>query len=191
MKKLSLFLSIFLVALSFSSCSNDDDNDNDNVPDQIINKWRLSEFSGSVDSDEFDELDELDDLLYLDECSKKSTIEFFANGTYRENVYEFEDACEALDPVNGTWENLGNSFYNLSEFENPELNITLKVKITFVGNKMFIEYTGTFDVDGTEIDFSVKVTYIENDSYIPDSIIGKWQLDQEFEDDVENPLTDC
>lgn len=184
MKKLSLFLSIFLVALSFSSCSNDDDNNN--VPDQIINKWRLSEVTASEDSEVFDD--------FLDECSKKSTIEFFENGTYRENDYEFDfltDTCEALDPVNGTWQNLGNSNYNLSDIEIPGLTVTLSVKITFVTNKMIIEFTGTMDVDGTETEFSVKVTYIENDSYVPDSIIGKWQLDQEFADDVEIELTDC
>lgn len=184
MKKLYLFLSIFLVALSFSSYSNDDDNNN--VPDQIINKWRLSEVSFSKD------LDLLDD--FLNECSKKSTIEFFENGTYRENDYQFDfltDTCEALDPVNGTWENLGNSFYNLSDIEIPELTNTFKVKITFIGNKMFIELAGTMDSDGTETDFSVKFTYIENDSYVPDSIIGKWQLDQEFADDEEVDLTDC
>jgi len=183
MKKLSLFLSIFLVALSFNSCSSDDNND---TPDKIIGKWRLSQIFVQVDQ-------EFENYMPT-ECEKKSTIEFFENGTYKENDFFFDEltnTCEAFETVNGTWKNSGNSLYDISDIEIPGLTVTLQVKVTFESNKMIMEFSGTMDVEGEEIDILVKVTYIENDSFVPDSIIGKWRIDQEFTDNVEEDFTDC
>jgi hypothetical protein len=183
MKKLSLFLSLFLVALSFNGCTSDDDND---TPDKIIGKWRLSQIFVQIDQD-------FENYMPT-ECEKKSTIEFFENGTYKENDFEFDgltNTCEALAPVTGTWKNLGNSLYDISDLEIPGLTVSLQLKITFESNKMIMEFSGTGDIEGEEIEFLVKVTYIENDTFVPDSIIGKWRLDQEFTNNEEADLTDC
>jgi len=184
MKKLSLFLSIFLVALSFNSCTNDDDND---TPDKIIGKWRLSEIFVQVVGQGFEN--------YMPtECDKKSTIEFFENGTHKENIFEFDEltnTCEALETVNGTWKNSGNSFYDISDIDIPGITVSSNEKITFESSKMIMEFSGTMDIEGEEIEILVKVTLIDNDTFVPDSIIGKWRIDQEFTDNVEADLTDC
>lgn len=189
MKKLSFLLSILLVALSFNSCTSDDDNV---TPDKIIGKWRLSQIFVQVDQESIDYMPT--------ECEKKSTIEFFDNGTYKQNDFEFNDlsnTCEAFETVNGTWENLGNSLYDISEYDIsdmdiPGLTVSSELKITFQSNKMIMDFSGTMeDDDDNEIEFLIKVTYIENDTFVPDSIIGKWRLDQEFTNNEEADLTDC
>ena len=196
MKKLFIFLSICLVAVSFNSC-NDDDNDS---ADKIVGEWRLSQIDvyAEINNEPIDDeiLDEMLDEM-LTECTKKSTIEFFENGTYKENDFEFiDDTCDALGTVNGTWENLGNSKYDISgidfsDFDFPELTIELEVKVTFESSKMIMEFSATGDYGGDQVDILIKVTFIDNDSFVPDKIIGKWQLDQEFKDGVENELTEC
>jgi len=187
MKKLFLFLSICLVAVSFNSCNNDDDNDS---ADQIVGKWRLSQVYAEINQVPIDD-------YMLTECDKKSTIEFFENGTYKENDFVFiDDTCNALETVNGTWENLGNSMYDISgidfsDFDFSELTIELEVKVTFESSKMMMEFSGTMSFEGEQVDILIKVTFIDNDAFVPDNIIEKWQLDQGFEDGVENELTEC
>lgn|GEM_PF-2195988 len=183
MKKLFLFLSIFLVALNFNSCTNDDDDD---TPDKIVGKWRLSQIFVKVNQ-------EFENYMPT-ECEKKSTLEFFENGTYKENDFEFNDEtniCEDLGTINGTWENLGNSLYNISGIDIPEITLELQVKVTFEGSKMIMEISGTMDFEGEEFDILVKVTFIDNDDFIPDSVIGKWRLDQAFYNNAQENLSDC
>ena len=189
MKKLFLFLSICLVAVSFNSCNNDDDNDS---ADKIVGKWRLSELYAEINQVPIDD-------YMLTECEKKTTIEFFENGTYKENDFEFNvltSTCEALGTVNDTWKNLGNSKYDISgidfsDFDIPGLTVELEVKITFESSKMMMEFSATGVYEGEQFDILIKVTFIDNDAFVPDNIIGKWQLDQGFEDGVENELTEC
>ena len=189
MKKLSLFLSIFLVALSFNSCSSDDDNV---TPDKIIGKWRLSEMIVQIDQVV------IEDDIFLTECDKKTTLEFFENGTYTESSFDFiDDTCNALAPVNETWENLGNSQYDFSgidfsDFTIPGATVDIEFKVTFGSSKMFWEISGTVTSEEVQIPILIKVTFIDNDTFVPDSIIGKWQFDQEFKDGVENiGITEC
>lgn len=189
MKKLSLFLSIFIVALSFNSCSSDDDNV---TPDKINGKWRLSEIFVQIGQEIIDE-----DILT--ECDKKTTIEFFENGTYTESRFKFIDetnTCNALAPVNDTWENLGNSRYDISgidfsDFDIPGATVDIEFKVTFESSKMLWEISGAVTSEGGQIPILIKVTFIDNDTYVPDKIIGKWQLDQEFTNGVEIELTEC
>ena len=157
MKKLFLFLSICLVAVSFNSCSNNDD-DNASA-DQIVGKWRLSELYAEINQVPIDD-------YILTECDKKSTIEFFENGTYKENDFVFNDltsTCEALETVNGTWENLSNSMYDFSgidfsDFDFSEITIELEVKVTFESSKMMMEFSGTMSFEGEQVDILIKVT---------------------------------
>lgn len=189
MKKLFLFLSLFLVALSYNSCTNDNDDDQ---TDNIVGKWRLSQVYAEINQEPMDH-------YMLTECEKKSTIEFFENGTYKESGFEFNDennTCATLAPTNGTWENLGNSMYDFSGFDFSGFDISgvtfePQVKVTFLSNKMMMEFLGTMVYAGTELDILIKVTFIENDTYVPDNIIGKWKMDQQFYNNVEENLTTC
>lgn len=188
MKKLFLFLILFLVALSFNTCNNDD---NDEL-DKIVGKWRLSQVYAEINQEFID-----DDMLT--ECEKKSTIEFFENGSYVENGFEFTDetyTCEALGAVNGTWKNSGNAMYDISGIDFSDFDISgpiveSEVKVTFESSKMMMEFSATVDFEGEQYDILIKVTFIDNDAYVPDNIIGKWKIDQEFRNNVEENLSEC
>jgi len=168
MKKFVLFLSILFVAVSFNSCNNDDD---DNL-DMIIGKWHLSQlFINNVD-------------LQLDECDKKMTIEVFENGTYIEKDFGYNETlteCLQIDIVNGTWENTGSSMYKMSGLN------TSAIKVKFEGTKMIAEYSETDE----GITYLIKIIFINSADIVPDNIIGKWQLDQQFFDGTEEVLTEC
>lgn len=187
MKKLFLFLSIFLAAVSFNTCTLDNDE-----PDNIVGKWRLSQVYAEINQEPID-----DDMLT--ECMKKTTIEFFENGTYKENDFEFNDdtnTCVALQPINGTWENLGNAKYDISgidfsDFDIPGVTVDMETKITFGSSKMFMEFSGTVNYEGVQVDILIKVTFIDNDTFVPDNVIGKWRFDQEFVNNVEVNLSAC
>lgn len=183
MKKLILFLGICLIAVSFNSCNNDDD---DTYSDEIIGKWRLNELIIKIDDESIDD--------FLTECDKKSTIEFFENGTYISNSFEFNDdenVCIPIETVTGTWENLGNNTYEISDIEIPGLTFSFEFKVTFINNKMSFEFSGTIVEDEEEIDILIKMIFINNDDFILDNIIGKWQLNQEFYDGEEKVLSEC
>lgn len=68
MKK--LFLCLFLVTLSFITCTLVNDK-----PDEIVGKWRLSQIFVKIDQ-------EFENYMPT-ECEKKTTMEFFENGTYK------------------------------------------------------------------------------------------------------------
>lgn len=128
MKKLFLFLCLFLVAVSFNSCNNNDDGDDEDIViiDKIIGKWKFSEMWYN------------NTPITLTDCERMMTLEFYDNGTYKEKDFEdaeFQGNCKPLETVFGTWENLGNSNYKISEIGIPS------VKITFITNKMTVEFT--------------------------------------------------
>jgi len=171
MKKLMLFIGVFIAAIVFNSCSSNDDNDLQ-ANDKIVGKWRLSELY----------IDNIDQQV--NECEKKMTIEVFDNGTYIEKDYEYNDLlteCMLYDQVNGTWENLGNSTYKMSGLD------TKSVKVTFDGNTFIAEYTEI--IEG--FTFSIKTIFMAAEDVLPDSIIGNWKLVQEFNNGEEVTLSDC
>jgi len=176
MKKLNLYIGIFIAVLLFNSCSSDH-NDIQNT-EKIIGKWRLSQLI----------IDNVDQQV--SECEKKMTIEVFENGTYLESDYEYNYAfaedynvteCQLYDLINGTWENLGNSMYKMSSLD------ALTVKVTFHSNKFIAEYTEEFN----GITFSIKTIFIVDSDVVPDAIIGTWRQDQEFLNEEEIVLSDC
>lgn len=187
MKKLFLFLSLFLVAMSFNSCTNDDDDETD----QIVGKWRLSEIFVKIGPES--------ENYMPTECEKKTTLEFFENGTYQENDFTFDqetNTCETQQPITGTWENLGNTKYDISgidfsDFDIPGATIAMETKITFGSSKMFMEFSGTVTYEGIQVAVLIKVTFIDNDDFVPDMIIGKWRIDQEFVNNVDQNLSIC
>lgn len=146
MKKLILFVSILFVAISFNSCNDDDDEVV--VVDKIINEWQLDQIF--LDGEEEN----------LTACEKQSTIEFFPSGTYTAREFEEEDdVCIPLDPINGTWVNLGNSTYELGDMEIiPGVQIDLLVKITFTNNTMTILYTF---INEDDVAFEIKEVFIK------------------------------
>ena len=73
MKKLLLFLIIFIVAFNFISCNNDDDDAN---LDKVVGKWRLSQILYKVDQQYVN----YDDVS---ECEKKND----ARNKYRRQNY--------------------------------------------------------------------------------------------------------
>ena len=149
MKKLVLFISILFVAISFNSCNDDDDEVV--IIDKIIGKWQL------------DQAFEDGDVMTLSACDKQSTWEFKQAGTYTlkdfEEDIEQDDVCNPLEPINGTWKNLGNSMYELGDFlEIDNISIDVDVKITFTNNKMTIEFSFT---DEDDVTFEVKAVFIK------------------------------
>jgi len=184
MKKFILFLSIFFVAFNFNSCNNDDDDAN---LDKVVGKWRLSQILYKVDQQYVNYSD-------ISECEKKMTLEVFENGTYIEKDYFFNDiqnSCDALTPINGTWKNLGNSMYEMSDVLISGITIAIEMKVIFEGHSMIAEFLGTIEEDGEEFEIAMKFIFIDYNFFVPDKIIGKWQLDQQFEDDTEVELSTC
>lgn len=149
MKKLFLFLSVFLAALSFNSCNNDDEDNNPQIQDKIIGEWKLNqEFLNNEEQ-------------LLDDCDKRGIIEFFIDGTYTEKDFQYDESlgnCQPLETVHGTWEYLGSSMYKISDISSvPGVDIALEVKITFVSNSMIVEFSET--IEG--VDISLKFIFIK------------------------------
>ena len=171
MKKLLVFISILIVAISLKSCSSSD-SDEIQYEGDIIGKWRLSQlFIDNVD-------------LQISECEKKMTLEVFQNGTYIETDYLYDDTnteCLLYDVFNGTWESLGNSNYTMSSLN------TAAIKVTFQDDKMIAEYSEIND----GITFSLKAIFISDKAFVPDKILGKWEQDQAFMGPIEIELSDC
>lgn len=135
MKKLLLFLSLLIIAISLNTCDCDDDN-----PDKIIGKWQLNE-----------QINDGIDIL-LSDCEKQTNVEFFENGTYTAIEFEdYETECIEQEPEQGLWTYLGNSIYKLSDFD---IN---GIKITFKNNKMTVEYS----IIENEYVIIVKMIFIE------------------------------
>lgn len=150
MKKLILILSLLFVTVNFTSCDDDDDDDDDIiVVDKIVGKWQL------------DQLFEDDNEDTLSVCEKKSTMEFFLKGTFVEKDFTGDnpETCIPYDPISGTWKNLGNSMYELGDWEIGEgVSVNVDVQITFASNKMTLEYPFT---DEDEVEHDLKVVFVE------------------------------
>ena len=124
MKRFWLFLALIVSSSCLLTCSSDDDEPV--VKDKILGKWKLSmEYLNGIE-------------IPLSECERQMTIEFFESGTYSEKDFEYDeenDICTGLPLKTGTWENLGNSNYYLSDLGVESL------KITFAGNLMTVLYS--------------------------------------------------
>lgn len=174
MKKLILLIGVFITALIFNSCSNNDNYDLQNLEkvDKIVGKWRQSQlFIDNIDQQ-------------IDECQKKMTIEVFENGTYIGKEFDYNDTqseCVFNKNIYGFWHNIGNSIYVMSFIDTQVFNVT------FESNKIVAKYSE--EIDGTI--HSMKTIFTAESDVVPDLIIGKWSLNQEFFDNVEIILSEC
>lgn len=128
MKKLWLILTLIVSSCCLLACSSDDEDPV--VKDKILGKWQLSK-------------EYLNDFeIPLSDCELQMTIEFFESGTYSEKDFEYnedDNSCTGLPVKNGTWENLGDSFYFLSDLGVESL------KMTFGNNTMTVIYSETIE----------------------------------------------
>ncbi len=102
MKHFTFFIFLFLISNVFAQISK---------PEKLIGKWKLSE--------------EIEDGKKIStECTRKTTVEFFKNGTYSISEYteesEFDNTCSPKFR-NGNWKNIGNSKYLFNNKNSSEI----------------------------------------------------------------------
>jgi hypothetical protein len=143
MKKLFLFAGIVLLAAGFSSCSSDDDNE---MPEErILGTWNVDRLL----------IDE--NFVELNECERRSTIQFFAGGTFRETIYEGENPASCANfIIEGAWNRVPNSTAAY-EMDYPQEDFTINANI--VGTELIMQYT-VEDEEAGEQDY-VRI-YIRN-----------------------------
>lgn len=141
-------MGLLLAAGSYTSCSDDDDDDKVVVVDKIVGKWQWDQWFQNGET------------IELTECMKKSTMEFFPNGTFVEKDFLDENMeCNALGSVSGNWKYLGNNVYRFEDWEvTPDMSINVDLKITFTNNKMTLEYT---EIDENDETYTVKAVYVK------------------------------
>ncbi|TSE04438.1 lipocalin-like domain-containing protein [Aquimarina algiphila] len=101
MKNFTL-VSIAIFFTLFVSCSSDDDDAGSQ--DLIIGKWTLSERVQNGSTTE------------LDDCFKTNTVVFLADGTLKSTFHRIaNNSCEFSHEAVGTWKNLGNNKYSITE----------------------------------------------------------------------------
>lgn len=103
MKK--IFILFFSLAL-LTSCTSDDDENNNNGPDPILGVWFISEVNNPFSEDG-----------QLNECNKKSFIEFTDDMTATTRFYNDDSGDCKSNTTTSVWSNKGNSIY---EFNIPE-----------------------------------------------------------------------
>ncbi|MCM4159485.1 hypothetical protein FHG64_10975 [Antarcticibacterium flavum] len=123
MKKLFLFAGIVLLAAGFASCSSDDDNE---MPEErILGIWNIDRLL----------IDE--NFVELNECERRSTIQFFAGGDFTETIYDGENPASCRNfTIDGNWRRLANGGY---ELEYPEEEFT--VNATIASSELTMQYT--------------------------------------------------
>lgn len=143
MKKILLILTLIISSSYLITCSSDDDDDPIVIKDKIIGEWQLT-------------AEYLNDIpLPLDDCELQMTIEFFENETYAERDFEYDEdqnECQSLPVKNGTWENLGDSMYFISDIGIESL------EFQFSGNTMTGFYSET--IEGVTLEIKVVFTRI-------------------------------
>jgi hypothetical protein len=131
MKKLHFYVVIILLAAGFTSCGNDDDQV---AGDRILGIWNIDRLL--VD----------ENFVELNECERRSTIEFFAAGTFRDVIYEGENptACTSMT-IEGDWSNLNTGTY---ELDYPDLDMVINASVT--GTELTLQYTEEDELEGEQ-----------------------------------------
>lgn len=85
-------------------------------------------------------------FVELNECERRSTIEFFAAGTFRDVIYEGENptACTSMT-LEGDWSNLNTGTY---ELDYPDLDMVIMASMT--GTELTLQYTGEDELEGEQ-----------------------------------------
>ena len=134
MKKFSLLFAL-VITLFISSCSSDDNGNQDNTQ-LIVGKWEFFQVSETTDGSE-----QLEAYEHYANCGKDN-IEFFGNGTFEDNYFEFSSSqCHSYSET-GTWSINGNTMTTSYGNGDSTLQIitldqsVLKVKSTYVSGNV-------------------------------------------------------
>lgn len=133
MKKLVFYAGFILLAAGIVSCGNDDDQV---AEDRVLGIWNIDRFL----------IDE--NFVELNECERRSTIQFFAAGTFREMISEGENptTCES-ETLEGDWSRSGTATY---ELDYPDVEMELEA--TIVGTELILQYMEE-DEEGVEQEY--------------------------------------
>ncbi len=134
MKKFLIVAGLVLLAAGFLSCSSDDDNE---VPEEmVLGIWNINRLL----------IDE--NFVELSECELRSTIEFFAGGTFRETIYEGENPASCTNfTMEGTWSKLPNTTAGY-EMNYPQEDMTINASI--IATELTMQYTLEDEDDGEQ-----------------------------------------
>lgn len=127
MKKVFVMATV-VFALLLTSCNKNDD---DNSQDPLIGVWNYKSTSYINDAGETVNVD-------YDDCEKKSTYEFTADGKFKDVYYvSVENEClkDGEDP--GIWKKSANKVY---EIKSADVNFSGEIK--FSGNTITINFDG-------------------------------------------------
>lgn len=132
MKKVILVATVFLSALSITSCSKDDDAGGQ---DPIIAKWFNFSEAEIVDG-------VVGTFTEVSACKKKGSIEFKADGTYVSTPYlEDQGECIIDGVTNGTWKNEGSGKYRFKFGINDNV-----VPVEFKDNTLILRSSESVDI---------------------------------------------
>ncbi|WP_299183681.1 lipocalin family protein [uncultured Aquimarina sp.] len=123
MKKVILLFTAF-ISIIMISCQTDDDAGPPDTQDKFIGSWKITqEFQDGIEQ-AVDTCELLDVLTVTADQNFTSTAHRMENGT-----------CVLVDnPLEGTWENLGDDKYRIT-FDNDQIEV-IEATITFSGNTM-------------------------------------------------------
>jgi len=135
MKKL-----ILLFVITFMACPNDDDTPPP-AQDPLIGTWKYTAFIENGVSQT------------LEPCEEEDTLIFTAEENYTATLYDInpQDECVVVLELAGTWANIGDSNYAITQAGETET-----LPIVFDGNTFYLEET---DNGGTPDDPSDDITY--------------------------------
>jgi len=126
MKKLILFLSVFV--LLCTSCNSDDDSGSQNQ-DPIIGTW--THYKLFIDGVEES----------LTNCEMQETFIFNSNGNVSYKYYEvIQGVCELEESTSGSWANEGNNIYTLTIEGGSSSQ-----ELTFENNTFYFEFADVID----------------------------------------------
>jgi hypothetical protein len=131
MKKLHFYVVLIFLATGFISCGNDDDQV---AEDRILGIWNIDRLL--VD----------ENFVELNECERRSTIQFFAAETFTEMIYEGENptACASMT-MEGDWTSLNTGTY---EMDYPDLDMVITATLT--GTELTLQYTEEDELEGEQ-----------------------------------------
>ncbi|HSI69639.1 MAG TPA: fimbrillin family protein [Gillisia sp.] len=123
MKKFLFYFGLIFLAAVMVSCGNDDDQVA--AEDRVLGIWNIDRLL----------IDE--NFVELNECERRSTIQFFAAGTFRDVEYEGENPASCTSStLEGDWNRLNTGIY---ELDYPEIEMVVEANI--VGTELILQYT--------------------------------------------------
>lgn len=126
MKKNTLLYAVCIVVF-FASCSSDDDQNND----PIVGKWTFSERFHNGEA------------IALDDCFKNDEVIFSENETLNSTFHRVAGStCEVSHTAEGTWKNLGDSKYTMTESNEEPYSCVISENGTVFSIETTFEFQG-------------------------------------------------